>query len=433
MNSYERNERYVLLNEFVNLPEFEGLVLDYQLQSGRQLREVLYDILDAHHTRFSDPYYLMEMVIQIARKSGLDLQPILQRMREMHRQLLANGRGNVQRGNTVLGEMRAATEETGRLTTRTKERGLPKVMIPEGIRSVKELHGQVLAALVTVRKDEYEALLSRFDGHFSVDDGKNLYECACIDTPSGQQLIAICRCHDTGNSVAQAVTANVLTEISPPWILVVGIAGGFPDTEFTLGDVIVANRLSDFSVTAALEGRVAALDVRGGRFHRDVEKLVAGLPAIVPRMGWPSVECVKMERPTELIGARPTRNRFYGSSAWQRQVHQSLSSHFRCEKPRSLPSYRIAPNASANVLMKDAGLAEQWKNAARSVASVEMELAGVYEAVHDAGNTCRLLGIRGISDIVGYRRNYLWTDYASHAAASFARALLSSGAIRWPT
>ena len=83
-----------------------------------------------------------------------------------------------------------------------------------------------------------------------------------------------------------------------------------------------------------------------------------------------------------------------------------------------------------NILLQDATLAEHWNRAARSAASVEMELAGVYEAVHEHQSDCRLVGIRGISDIVGYERDAAWTPYACRTAASFAHALIASGILQ---
>ncbi len=51
-----------------------------------------------------------------------------------------------------------------------------------------------------------------------------------------------------------------------------------------------------------------------------------------------------------------------------------------------------------------------------------MELAGVYQAAWSSQKP--VLAIRGISDIVGFKRSLEWTSYACHAAASFTAALL---------
>ena len=55
---------------------------------------------------------------------------------------------------------------------------------------------------------------------------------------------------------------------------------------------------------------------------------------------------------------------------------------------------------------------------------MEMELAGVYQAAW--GYRKPVLAIRGISDIVGFKRSPEWTRYACHTAAAFLLALLRS-------
>jgi hypothetical protein len=50
-----------------------------------------------------------------------------------------------------------------------------------------------------------------------------------------------------------------------------------------------------------------------------------------------------------------------------------------------------------------------------------MEAAGVYRA---ARGRCPMLAIRGISDIVGFKRDEDWIAYACRSAAHFARAYL---------
>jgi hypothetical protein len=59
-----------------------------------------------------------------------------------------------------------------------------------------------------------------------------------------------------------------------------------------------------------------------------------------------------------------------------------------------------------------------------------MELGGVYLAARYGGDgSTRVLAIRGISDIVGYKRCPEWTGFACRSAAAFAYALITSGII----
>jgi nucleoside phosphorylase len=86
---------------------------------------------------------------------------------------------------------------------------------------------------------------------------------------------------------------------------------------------------------------------------------------------------------------------------------------------------------SANVLVKDADMVRQWQQSARHTSAVEMELGGVYRAARRGGQRdYRIVAIRGISDIVGFKRSGEWTSYACHSAAAFAHALLRSGVLQ---
>ena len=47
---------------------------------------------------------------------------------------------------------------------------------------------------------------------------------------------------------------GIIDDLNPEWLMLVGIAGAIPSEEYTLGDVVVATRLHDFTVRAAIEG-----------------------------------------------------------------------------------------------------------------------------------------------------------------------------------
>jgi hypothetical protein len=77
--------------------------------------------------------------------------------------------------------------------------------------------------------------------------------------------------------------------------------------------------------------------------------------------------------------------------------------------------------------IKNTELASEWQRSARHAAAVEMELGGVYLAARYGGDgSTRVLAIRGISDIVGYKRQPEWTAFACRSAAAFTYALITS-------
>lgn len=108
-------------------------------------------------------------------------------------------------------------------------------------------------------------------------------------------------------------------------------------------------------------------------------------------------------------------------------MHRSLKHRFEPKEgntPRP-PIVTAAPIASGNMLMKDYVLLQDWLESARDLKAVEMELPGVFEAARRIEGDIPVLAVRGISDVVGFKRDPAWTAFACKTAASLARALLN--------
>ena len=146
---------------------------------------------------------------------------------------------------------------------------------------VSDVRGQVDFAILTVREDEFEAVLDRFQPREPLYGGKHLYEYARVQTTFGAtRQVAMVRLPEQGQNTAQAVASETIADLDPAWIILAGIAGAVPDLDFTLGDVIIASRFHDFAVSAASEGRELMYEQMGGPVHAEVAKLVGGLPAV---------------------------------------------------------------------------------------------------------------------------------------------------------
>lgn len=62
-----------------------------------------------------------------------------------------------------------------------------------------------------------------------------------------------------------------MTWIPPLWILVVGIAGAAPITEFSLGDVLLGNHVLDMTIEAIKSGEEPSYAAVGRSAHTEVE------------------------------------------------------------------------------------------------------------------------------------------------------------------
>lgn len=285
--------------------------------------------------------------------------------------------------------------------------------------NASELKGKIDFGIITIRVDESEAVLQRFP-HETIIKGRQIYALSSFTTTNDDDyLIASVRCAEQGNLHAQQVANNLIEELNPQWILVVGIAGTVPKNEHTLGDVVLATRVSDFCVSASLEGGEEEFDIRGGAMHPAVQKLVAALPMIKPFLEeWTTPEKINFPRPKVTASA----SNFYGDDKWKKKVKENIAKYFGKHSVRNTPKAFTGTVASSDRLVKDTELIKDWTKSSRQVSGIEMELAGVYQAAADSHTP--VLAIRGISDIVGFKRSDDWTEYACHTAAAFTYSLL---------
>lgn len=290
---------------------------------------------------------------------------------------------------------------------------------------IAELKNKVDFGIITIREDEFEAVLQRLPMEQLVV-GRQRYAMSRLQTISDDEyVIASVRCLEPGTGQAQDVSRTMIDELNPQWILVVGIAGSIPDYEYTLGDVILASRLHDFSVSAIIEN--SNREVRqefasgGGPMHQVVQALLAALPALnLVLEEWYTPASLTVSRPDVMFG----RNNFYGDVDWQKKVKECLNRYFGKESIRQHPKAFTGSVASSGMLLKDTQTATLWLRTSRDIKGMEMELAGVYQAAW--GYQKPVLAIRGISDVVGFKRSPDWTRYACHTAAAFTAALLRS-------
>jgi nucleoside phosphorylase len=291
--------------------------------------------------------------------------------------------------------------------------------------TLQDVRGTVEFAIVTVRQDEFDAVLKRLEGREPVRGGKQQYEICRIRATDGvERVVAAVRQLEQGHSAAQAVVADLIADLDPQWVVLTGIAGGVADPDFCLGDVLLASRVHDFSVSAVVDADRVTYQQRGGPVHPEVGKLLGGLEAWRERLGpWNTAESIGQQRPR----LRVTAGSLYGGTKYRAKLKKLLLVHFPPNKRPRPPLFHVGPVATSNSLIKQTITVEHWQESARHLTHIEMEAGGAYEAAHRAQRP--LLCIRGISDIVGLKRSHEWTSYACHTAASMAFALIKSGAI----
>ncbi|MCP4699834.1 MAG: 5'-methylthioadenosine/S-adenosylhomocysteine nucleosidase [Gammaproteobacteria bacterium] len=280
--------------------------------------------------------------------------------------------------------------------------------------------------IITIKPEEYTAVAQRLEKWIEIEENKHIYLYQSIETSGGHSFgVAVARCLEQGNREAQALANDMIADFAPKWLLLAGIAGGIPAPEYSLGDVLLCTRLHDFSVCCVSEDQPPEFDLRGGPVHPHARKILEVLPAYAKQLdacGWNSEQTLGLKKPDVDLALKNDTEKIYGDEDWKKNVRESLEQNFSQSRK---PKFHLGSTGSSDRLVKSPRLIQQWKPLARGLTHVEMELAGVYKAASD--NQTPVLAIRGLSDIVGYKRSSDWTNYACETAASFAIALIRSG------
>ena len=271
--------------------------------------------------------------------------------------------------------------------------------------------------ILTIREDEFRAVLSAFEDAHGVFKGRHReYTLRTADAGEGARYsLAILRQIEQGNGEAQEAARDLIDDLQPSLLLVVGIAGGLPSDDVTLGDVVLSTRVHDFSLEARKFHEGTTYNVAGGPISKSIAAGVANLGGRETELGewWAKLP------PKPPVNFAPTK--LYGPNSWQRVVRQKLQIHYGKRVAERPPTFNAGPIASSDRLVKDPKLLFPWISTARGILAIEMESAGVHRATRER---TPMLSIRGLSDIVGLKRHDAWTKYACASAASFTCAYL---------
>lgn len=285
-------------------------------------------------------------------------------------------------------------------------------------------------AIITILPEEYEAIHKRFAPYpYTLPSTGHTYGISHIQTKEGRDCtVAIARTSRPANDASQQLAHRMINDLNPQMLLVVGIGGGIPDTDFTLGDVIVSSNILNFNVNA-VKGDETAYDVTGG-IHPAVSNITANLYLYQSRLvDWSTEASIGISRPALRLTKRRLA-RFLDNTvdeAWCEKVEKALLWHFGGEQRGARePKFLPGTIASSNTLVRSDAILVQWLQDARSIRAVEMEVAGVYQAAQHIRQQYPVMAIRGISDIIGFKRDDHWKLYSCHTAAAFAYAFIAA-------
>lgn len=280
--------------------------------------------------------------------------------------------------------------------------------------------GLIDYAILCFKTEEFDALLRRFceEAYVAVREPRREYAFRRMRTRDGREAtIALVRTVTQGLGEGQNAATDMIEDLHPRCLVVCGIAGGRPSTDFFLGDVVLATRIHDFSLRANTE-EGDELATEGYPIHRKVGVFVAALPAKVAQLGnWNSEEEVNCPRPS---AEEVDLSRIRGSDDWKDRVQRAVRHH----KDRNRPLFVDGPIASSDDLVRTEKSMRERLEVDRRILAVEMESAGVAKACDRSDGVTPLVVVRAISDIPGLNRRENYNAYACNVAASLTKALV---------
>jgi len=264
-------------------------------------------------------------------------------------------------------------------------------------------------AIITILPEEFNAIDARFSPDVYNDPvTQNTYGISHVQTKAGKDcIVATASSYGPGNDDSQKIANNIIHDLDPQMLLVVGIGGGVPDTDFTLGDVVVSSHIHNFDVNA-IKADKTSYDVQGG-IHPLISNITANL-GLYRRLleGWNSEASLTMPRPTIHLTEEELLKRIDKNvdEAWREKVEKSFKWHFgTSQRSTRAPIVFAGPIASSNTLVRNYSTLAQWLQVARRIRAVEMEVAGVYRAAQNIHHQYPVMTIRGMSDIIGFERD----------------------------
>lgn len=175
--------------------------------------------------------------------------------------------------------------------------------------------------IITIREDENNAVLRKFK-RSGILKGKNRsYILSRIKAKNNNWYnVAIIRCIGQGGGISQDTARDMIEDLDPNWIILVGIAGGIPAYEYTLGDVVTATDFLDFSIEAVLETGKKEYAAWGAQLPKIVTNILNVLDSVKEMQGWNWYRSIGMKRPNVDL----SDDKFYGHPEWKEDTKKKV-------------------------------------------------------------------------------------------------------------
>jgi len=294
------------------------------------------------------------------------------------------------------------------------------VKLDEILERIRPERREVDFAIITALDLECQAVVCRLQSHkiqtFEATDIRTYHRGVVpTENSNGSYEIVVVLLPSMGNEPSTAATTDVIQQFNPSYVLMVGIAGGIPQDDLALGDVVVADQIILYEYAKETEGESMPR-------HRVYPASSLLLERV--RNFWDArwATEVGLRRPKGAMRLVPYRN---CQLSW-------LPRRLRRPKGamRLVPKHFVGPIATGSKIVASRlfreNLVAQWPK----LHAVEMESGGVAVAAWQRPHPLNWLVVRGISDWADPGKNVDqgegWREYAANSAAAYVMAFLRS-------
>lgn len=243
--------------------------------------------------------------------------------------------------------------------------------------------------IITALREELEALLDKLPSPQRlppIDEDVHVYYQANLPITfsngiPGSYRLVLMSLLGMARVQAASTTPDAIRRWHPRYILLVGIAGGIVEAHVKRGDVLIPDQIVDY------EHQKLTND--GPQVRWDVHRADPRILEAAKHQGENWHRLIKERRP-------------------QRGKSQCL----------------IGPMATGDKVVATKDVLEHLRGVWPKLIGIEMEAGGLASAAFQSAQQPGFLMIRGVSDLADENKDDTWRQYACHAAAAYAIALL---------
>ncbi len=304
------------------------------------------------------------------------------------------------RGEVALAGIRGCDDENSLIESAIASRYPVPFPILAANDILKPNEHQVDFAIITALEKEAKAVVSRLE-NYSIqrfeDRDIRTYHCGTVRIQGTDRVYraVVVLLPSMGEISAATAATDAITLWNPRFVLMIGIAGGIPQDDLDLGDVVVADQVVGYEYGKVTDHESKPYEIK----PRDRVYPASALLLDRVRSFWDDSWTQEVNIPRPDNAARPVSKLFVG------------------------------PIASGNKVIASTEFRQRLKTRWPKLVALEMEGEGLVAAVFDRPQIRHALVIRGICDMADERKSDEWQEYAANAAAAFTVSFLRSGPV----